>query len=1368
MTASALRILFALLPAVLAFADPARGQPCVTNVPHLDGQWVTLPYSAPLNPISATLLRDGTVLIVAGSENDEDNYGGLNTHSYRWARWDPTGTTQSSFAVGLIPYDVFCSGTAQLPDGRALVVGGTSSYAFTGESRSSIFDPVTGKFVQSQSMADGRWYATATTLGDGRVMAFSGILSAGGTNRTVEIYDLATAGSGWTSPTTNAPFVPPLYPNMFLLPSGKVFFTGQGGGTRTTNGWTFDPTTRAWTISAATTRNRNYGTSVLLPLLAPSYTPRVMAFGGGNPATSTTEIIDLSATTPSWTPGPSMSTGRIELNATILPDRRVLVQGGSLDNEEPDDPSKRADLLNTAATAFASAGTAAYSRLYHSSALLLPDATVMMMGSNPSPRSTYEPAIEIYTPAYLFDANDQPIGTARPALTDAPAVVGYDADFSAAYTSTSAISSAVLIRPGSTTHTFDMDQRLVGLCGPSPQPACAGAAGTLTLRSPPNGRIAPPGYYMLFILDAAGVPSKARFIQLSPYAGPPPDGAITTPASDVTISAGGSVSFGTTSTATQYSWVFPGGSPGTSVAKNPGSVVFNTRGTYVASLTLIDAAGNSDPSPATRTITVNPSSSDFEIDVTPSQRAVLPGQSASFTVIVRPLSGFNGSVNLSVSSEAGFPVGVTSGGFSPASISGSGTSTLTMNTGAAATPYALSLTIAGTTASLTRKASTTLVVGLAAPASLTATPGNGQVQLSWPAALNATSYHVKRATTSGGPYVLAGCASGTSFTDSGRTNGTTYYYVVSSAFTGSPNGGGESANSAETSATPQSPTTTTVVATTSTTTTTTIPPPPGTLVNGGFELDEVGWSGWTDSANASEALVTTVEPCAGTRSLLMKDSSTRTRAVRQDVVIQPGVPLRLQLLARGINLGTNQGRPILEWRNGTTVLSSTTLTLPPGTYACSPFTLDTTPPAGATSVRVRLTLGPVTDGVPSNHAQVMYDDVALGPIGPTTTTTTSTTTSSTTQPTTTSTTTTSTTTPPTTTTSTIPTSTTTTTTTSTTIPSPPPNLLANGGFEQGQTGWSGWTDSQNASEAIVTTTGPCAGTQSLQMSDSSTRTRAINQEVAIQAGVPLRLQLLARGTNLGTNQGRPMLEWRIGTTVLGTTTLTLPPGTYACTPFTLDATPPAGATSVRVRLTLGPVTDGVPTNHAQVMYDDVVLGLIGGPTSTTTSTTATTTTTTVPAGSLANGGFEQGQTGWSGWTDSQNASEALVTTVGPCAGTQSLQMKDSSTRTRAVYQDLAIQPGTPLRLQLLARASNLGTNQGRPILEWRSGTTVVSTSTLTLPPGTYACTPFTLDATPPGGATSVRVRLTLGPATTGVPFNGGEVWYDDVTLGAAP
>src|SRR4051812_47259263 len=151
-------VLTASLTAGLCASSAALAQTCPANVPHLTGTWATLPYGMPINPISATLLRTGKVLIIAGSENDASN-NAPGAESYRAAVWDPAA---ASVSVQNLSYDVFCSGTSLLPDGRALVVGGTSDYSFTGDARASIFDPGPELFLQSQTMADGRWYGTAT------------------------------------------------------------------------------------------------------------------------------------------------------------------------------------------------------------------------------------------------------------------------------------------------------------------------------------------------------------------------------------------------------------------------------------------------------------------------------------------------------------------------------------------------------------------------------------------------------------------------------------------------------------------------------------------------------------------------------------------------------------------------------------------------------------------------------------------------------------------------------------------------------------------------------------------------------------------------------------------------------------------------------------------------------------------------------------------------------------------------------------------------------------------------------------------------------------------------------------------------------
>src|SRR6202022_4411260 len=136
--------------------------------------------------------------------------------------------------------------------------GGTLLYdPMLGSLKSSIFDPATNTFTDAQNMAHGRWYPTLTTLGDGRVMTFSGFDENHSTNKTVEIYPV---GSGWSTPS-NAGWTPPLYPRMHLLPSGKVFYSGSG-----TSSALFDPANSTWSKGVASTNYfgvRTYASSVL-------------------------------------------------------------------------------------------------------------------------------------------------------------------------------------------------------------------------------------------------------------------------------------------------------------------------------------------------------------------------------------------------------------------------------------------------------------------------------------------------------------------------------------------------------------------------------------------------------------------------------------------------------------------------------------------------------------------------------------------------------------------------------------------------------------------------------------------------------------------------------------------------------------------------------------------------------------------------------------------------------------------------------------------------------------------------------------------------------------------------------------------------
>ena len=183
---------------------------------NIKGQWSTLPYTIPINPVHVALLYNGKVLVVSGSGNVDNN------NNYQAGTWDPqagTITTQP------LTWDMFCNGMVSLPDGRILINGGTLHYnPFLGLAKTSIYDPASNTFTDVQNTAHGRWYPTLTTLADGRVMTFSGLNETNGaTNNAVEIY---TVGLGW-SQEYMAPWNPPLYPRMHLFRTARSFFPAR-------------------------------------------------------------------------------------------------------------------------------------------------------------------------------------------------------------------------------------------------------------------------------------------------------------------------------------------------------------------------------------------------------------------------------------------------------------------------------------------------------------------------------------------------------------------------------------------------------------------------------------------------------------------------------------------------------------------------------------------------------------------------------------------------------------------------------------------------------------------------------------------------------------------------------------------------------------------------------------------------------------------------------------------------------------------------------------------------------------------------------------------------------------------------------------
>ena len=510
--------------------------------PHPEGLWSTLPQTMPVNPIHAALLHTGKILIVSGSGNCPPQQTGCPQGPQYPQGAALLDLSNNNISPMLTTWDMFCNGMSIMQDGRVLINGGTKGYGqlavvgvqgevpFTGLPNASIFDPSSESFVDIAPTAHGRWYPSLIELNDGTIMTTSGLNDTDGTdNNTSEIWN----GQQWSAQIPGNPnianfpsFQFPLYPRMHLLPTGHIFYSAPSSATLD-----FNPTSQAWTLDAWTlypgqndpNGERTYGSSVLLPLTPQNnYSPKVMIMGGDNPATNTTELIDLSAAgmqisaacptyAPCWIEGPAMSQSRVEMEATLLPNGKVLVDAGSAQDENAATASLQAEIYDPISNSFSSAGSNAFPRLYHNIQLLLPDGTVLLAGGNPA-QGVFENHIEIYQPSYFFNADGSP-ATRPQAATNVPSSITYGQSFNLSTPDASTISSVVLMKAGSVTHSFDMDQRYVGL-------SFTQASGTLSVTAPSNSNLAPPGYYMLFLVNQNGTPSLASWVQVSGPAAP--------------------------------------------------------------------------------------------------------------------------------------------------------------------------------------------------------------------------------------------------------------------------------------------------------------------------------------------------------------------------------------------------------------------------------------------------------------------------------------------------------------------------------------------------------------------------------------------------------------------------------------------------------------------------------------------------------------------------------------------------------------------------------------------------------------------------------------------------------------------------------
>ena len=399
--------------------------------------------------------------------------------------WDPV---TGSFTAVPAPSLLFCAGHDFLPDGRLFVVGGHLDYDH-GLPNVNVFDAATESWQAAPAMAQGRWYPTTIELPDGQMLAVGGRDEAGAVVTVPEVWN----GTSWRRLTT-ASLELSYYPRLFNVPNGRVFYAGEERQSRYlditgTGRWISGPlhVYPAW---------RDYGSGVM-------YEPgKILYVGGGDPPTNTAELIDLNQPSPAWSYTGSMAFARRQMNATLLPTGEVLVTGGTSAGgfNNPAGAVHAAEMWNPTTGTWTTLASNAITRMYHSTTLLLPDGRVLHTGSGDGAGAQSEFNYEIFSPPYLFRGP-------RPAVTAAPSSVGYGQEAFVETADGADIAKVTFIRLSSVTHALDQGARFVPL-GFSLVP------GGLSVVIPGSRIVAPPGPYMLFLVNRNGVPSVARIMVL--------------------------------------------------------------------------------------------------------------------------------------------------------------------------------------------------------------------------------------------------------------------------------------------------------------------------------------------------------------------------------------------------------------------------------------------------------------------------------------------------------------------------------------------------------------------------------------------------------------------------------------------------------------------------------------------------------------------------------------------------------------------------------------------------------------------------------------------------------------------------------------
>jgi hypothetical protein len=519
------------------------------------GRWTHAPFALPNSyAIHSVVLPTGKVLFW-GFPAEPPNVG-------NGTLWDPSkGYGPSSFTSvpppvvdpdgpgpqppGIAP--IYCSGQSLLASGEVLVTGGNlvlpnrSDPAYpewAGLNRVFTFNPWTERWTQQPRMNDGRWYPSQVLLADGRTITVGGYEDAAPgkiLNYDFEVFKPGpapgTVGSFSLHPEVDVPDAL-LYPHLFTLPDEQVMVAGPLPKHAALIDARDPGAPITWTELPRSLEQRNGGNAVLEPG-GPRGSWKVKMLGGIGGASlpdgsrlpsGTTETFDAQHPDEDWQADSPLKISRSYQNTVLLPDRSMVTVGGGYGENEADgvyridsDGARRqVELYDPDSGQWRLGPAQMEDRGYHATAVLLPDGRVFSGGDNkhplePNGDNSRTDTAEIYSPPYLFEGK-------RPAIKKAPKHAGWNQRIKVKTKGKAKATTAVLMAPGATTHGNDMNQRLVPLRAKVKRVVKRkgkkrGYNG-LQVTTPPSPGVAPPGYYMLFVLDKKGVPSVAKWVQL--------------------------------------------------------------------------------------------------------------------------------------------------------------------------------------------------------------------------------------------------------------------------------------------------------------------------------------------------------------------------------------------------------------------------------------------------------------------------------------------------------------------------------------------------------------------------------------------------------------------------------------------------------------------------------------------------------------------------------------------------------------------------------------------------------------------------------------------------------------------------------------